>query len=307
MKGIAILGVMVGHTYWLPEAVRIGVYAFHIPLFFIIAGYFAKTWEKGTGWQYMRLNAKRLLLPYLITAAVCCCYGLFRALYNHDWNMVTHTLVRYLVAMDHTWPGTLFDIWVAPIWFLLALFWGRIIFFYISRLGRWTLPVCVVLSGLMVFLHPYIPLPLGLGWSIEALVFMAVGRAYRQYGCPLWLKIIAVACCALSMYLDRIDICAFTFHCWPVDVLGACGGTLLVYYLSKGIARSFMRPFFVWCGQHSLAILCIHNIAMDITAVHWLNRHLPFSLPVKVYHCFKHLFTLCFAWAFSLIRKSLTP
>ena len=46
MKGISILCVMIGHTYWCPRWLYIFIFSFHIPLFFIISGYFAKTREE---------------------------------------------------------------------------------------------------------------------------------------------------------------------------------------------------------------------------------------------------------------------
>jgi len=48
MKGIAILCVMVGHTYWRPDWFATIIYSFHIPIFFLISGYFAKTREEST-------------------------------------------------------------------------------------------------------------------------------------------------------------------------------------------------------------------------------------------------------------------
>ena len=54
----------------------------------------------------------------------------------------------------------------------------------------------------------------------------------------------------------------------PLSILGACGGTLLVYYICKGIewlankcrAISSVRDFLIWCGVGSLAILCMHSL-----------------------------------------------
>lgn len=45
-KGIAILSVMLGHTSGLPHCVYAVICSFHIPLFFIVSGYFAKPREE---------------------------------------------------------------------------------------------------------------------------------------------------------------------------------------------------------------------------------------------------------------------
>jgi len=41
MKGIAILCMMIGHSTWPPEWLHRLIYSFHMPLFFIVAGYFS--------------------------------------------------------------------------------------------------------------------------------------------------------------------------------------------------------------------------------------------------------------------------
>lgn len=48
MKGIAILSVMIGHSYWCPTWLYTFIFSFHIPLFFLISGYFCKTREEYT-------------------------------------------------------------------------------------------------------------------------------------------------------------------------------------------------------------------------------------------------------------------
>lgn len=306
MKGIAILGVIIGHTYWLPEWVKLGVYSFHIPLFFLISGYFAKTYDekRQKGLEYVRYNFRKLIIPYILTAIASIGSTLIYAIFSHNLSVIPHEMVRYFVAMDHTWENSLFDTWVAPIWFLLALFWGRIIFYYISRLDIWSLPVCLVLSCAMVILHPYLPLPLGIGWGIESLIFIAIGSMFHKYTFPVWLKIFAIVCWLGSLWLGRIDFCEFQYHCLPINILGACGGTLLIYYLSKGIAKTFIKLFFEWCGRNSLIILCTHNIAMDTTTMQWLNKVLPFFVPMKIYHCIKHTLTLVVAWGYTILKKA---
>lgn len=156
-----------------------------------------------------------------------------------------HDAARYVLALDAMWPDTIFDRWVNPIWFLLALFWGRLIFYYLSSLGKWFIPLCAVLSVTMIMIHPYLVTPFCIGRGIEALVFMAIGWAYRRYRFPVWAKFLAIVCWLASMYLGKLDLCAFEFNCLPIDIIGVCGGTLVIYYISKGIAKTFMKPFFL--------------------------------------------------------------
>lgn len=68
MKGIAILCVILGHIETLPIIGKNLINSFHMPLFFIIAGYF---YRPATNYK-AKLNKdfKRLIVPYIATGAV---------------------------------------------------------------------------------------------------------------------------------------------------------------------------------------------------------------------------------------------
>lgn len=300
MKGIAILLVMIGHAAWIPGWLGVFIASFHMPLFFIISGYFAKTSEDValTGGGQIRKDFRQLVVPYLVVAGLSCAYILAQTVHYHDMSMFTHAIARYSLAMDMVWEDTLLDKWIGPMWFVLALFWGRLFFYWLSKTGKWFLPLCVILSITMIFVHPYVPTPWGISRGVVALAFMAVGYAYRKYKFPLWIKVIAVACWCLSMYLGHIEVSVFQYNYLPIDLIGACGGTLVMYYLSKCIARTFMEPFFAWCGRNSLIILCAHSIELSMTIVHVLVTKLPFRMPSVVYHGIKHGLTIAGAWGY---------
>ena len=64
LKGIGILCVILGHTFIYGDK----VYYFHMPLFFILAGYL---FRDGQGWINIFLkNTKRIIFPYLIYIVV---------------------------------------------------------------------------------------------------------------------------------------------------------------------------------------------------------------------------------------------
>ncbi len=304
MKGIAILCVFVGHAAWRPEWLGVLIASFHMPLFFIISGYFAKTSEDiaQTRGGLIRKDFRQLIIPYLVVAGLSCVYVLAQAVHYHDMSMFTHAVARYSLAMDTLYENTLLDRWIGPMWFVLALFWGRQFFYWLSKTGKWFMPLCVFLSILMIIIHPYVPTPWGISRGIVALAFMAVGYAYRKYTFPLWVKIFAIGCWLASMYLGKIDVSTFQYNCLPVDLIGACGGTIVMYYFSKGIARTFIAPFFSWCGRNSLIILCAHSIELNMTIIHLIVSKLSFKIPSIAYYGIKHGLTLAGAWGYSYAK-----
>lgn len=307
MKGIAIICVMIGHTDWCPYWLYVLIFSFHIPLFFIISGYYSKGSEgvvidRG---GYIRKSARRLLLPYAIVACAVCLYSAFRAHHYGDCSIVIHEVAKYIFAWDAVWEGTIFDLWDGPTWFLLSLFWARLLFEWLRAAGRWFIPICIALSVTMILLHPYVPTPFGIGRGIQALMLMAIGYAYKRYQLPAWLKIIAVACWPISMWLGDIDMYGYHYNCLPVDILGACGGTLVIYQISKqwtlwakSLRHSFFHSFVAWCGRNSLVILCAHSIEMSVTMIHVITKLFPLEVPSVLYSGIKHGVTLLGAWGY---------
>lgn len=239
-------------------------------------------------------------------ACVACLYAGIQAYHYQEVDIVTHTVAKYSVAWDTIWEGTIFDKWDGPTWFLLSLFWARLFFDWLSKIGKWFIPLCIALSIAMIILHPYVPTPFGIGRGIEALMFMAIGFAYKRYDVPTWLKIVAIVCWLLSMWMGNIDMYGYKYNCLPVDIVGACGGTLVIYYVAKGIAKTFAAPFFTWCGRNSLIILCAHSIEMSMTIIHVVIKRLSYEIPMMIYFGLKHGVTLLGAWGYSVIKRRYT-
>ena len=110
MKGIGIFLMVAGHTLGPESILHNYIYAFHMPLFFLIAGYFVKPKNNV---ENIVSSFDRLIKPFLF---ICFIVVLINAL-HHYYN--THTIN---LSYDKIIRG------VGPGWFLLALFWGRIIF-----------------------------------------------------------------------------------------------------------------------------------------------------------------------------------
>ena len=64
-KAIGIILVVVGHA-GCPDALNKFIYSFHMPLFFILSGYFFKEINSGEMlWKYVLKKIKKLWLPYV--------------------------------------------------------------------------------------------------------------------------------------------------------------------------------------------------------------------------------------------------
>lgn len=96
MKGFGILLVIAGHWGGVNKYLFNFIFSFHMPLFFILAGYFYK--PKDTS-DSLSKDFKRLIIPYLFTCSLILFYKLALFIHNHDKT----PLLRSLAASFWKW------------------------------------------------------------------------------------------------------------------------------------------------------------------------------------------------------------
>lgn len=301
VKGLGILLVIFAHfsNHWQIENI---FFSFHMPLFILVAGLF----DKGEAHirdfgKRTQQNAWRLLVPYFGTLIYMC-------LISWIWDACTPTgrdrlgaetlnrlpLVRLAVSTGDFYATPYGEAWCGPLWFLFALFIARELFFLL-RCGiknpYVVLLVCTALSFTASVLYPLVaplawnPLP-----GIGMLIFYAIGWFAHQRRIPAIAKVLSIIAWLAVLYwylwggaTAHLDM--RTCHANALEVLGACGGSLLLYgfcrYLLSALEevqtwcnrqickfsqfRPFgatlipPAPFWTWCGRNSLLILCVHS------------------------------------------------
>ena len=241
MKGIGILLVMLGHTNIFYGACQIPFWcnriinSFHVPMFFIIAGYFSKTYD-GSWKESLRKCVKRLLFPFLITAGIVVVYNAAVAIKRQDLDLLWGVMGSYLIGdPTHRIPDAIgfpIDMGVGPVWFLLALFWAKVAFLFISRAGKWTEVICVTISIGCAGFGIFHTLPFGLLQGGTALGFLAVGHWCRSHKLPIWLMVVCVACWIVSLAFGlRIGPYSAYYPLYPLNILSVCGASLCVFWL----------------------------------------------------------------------------
>ena len=267
MKGIGIILMLVGHvpsTDWLFHF----IYSFHMPLFFLVAGAFANLEESVK--DTIVKGAKRLLLPVLVTMALIIALSPLYYFIDGNFNYVVVQVLSLLWlgdAMGTKWGPVTID----SMWFLMALFWVRCLYRCIAKCcekkQRWRdeiiLVICIALSFVAISLHPILPpIPLGLLKGFSAIQFYALGWYLRHHKLPKWVYTLFVACWIAALRFGGLDMVRYYYACYPIDVIGAVGATMLVYLLSKAICTHVTKivKLFQWFGVNSLLILCINTL-----------------------------------------------
>lgn len=258
MKGLAILLVILGHFECIPD-IGHWIFSFHMPLFFLVAGYFHKSaLTKGS----FKKEVNRLVVPYLFTMGILLMYSI---VVNCVMRINLHQVSLTFWAMVFP-TGTNFANSV-PVWFLLALFWCRECF---GALLRWISPfksavIAILVGVISTILCNYIPIetPFSILAGLSALTFYSIGfmfYRYRKYVPTLFLFLLPVVWIVCYRFCN-VSMISCEYHNYPLSVLCALGGTIGIYMVSNLIAKSaVVEGIFSWFGINSLVILCGHTI-----------------------------------------------
>lgn len=181
VKGIGMVAVILGHMS-LPEKATDFIFSFHMPLFFLINGYFFK--EKSIG-QSICQKFRTLILPYLCTSLLVIVSSVF-------WNILKGADAATIISSIKMWGAaalygsgtyTHFLKWdihiIGAIWFLLAMFWADVIFNLLLKVkGTYLWGVLLAILGYVT--TGLIWLPTSFQAGLTAILFIEIGYIARQ-------------------------------------------------------------------------------------------------------------------------------
>lgn len=294
MKGVAILIMMITHLPFRDTGpVAHFFYTFHMPLFFILAGMFAKELDAIPSFkQYTIKNAKRLLLPFVVTMLLRVAWGGLQAYFKHDISYLLQPTLSMLVASPDGWETQWGLVYTGPMWFLIALFWIRELFYGLQYLLKSVdekrrdiliLSISIALSIISVFIYPYVsPFPFCFTQAFTSIAFYALGWFIHKHPMPWWVYALCVMVWPFSICYGDISLAFCTIGYYPLSFIGACGGTYVVYLLCKSLVMLFQKPQLkpilyplLWCGVNSLAILCMHEFEMYTAFLYSIKIRIP--------------------------------
>lgn len=148
-KGIGIILVVLGHTYSIPTWLQSWIYAFHMPLFFILSGYTIRVSSDISIKKQICKFAKAYLLPYLFLSLTNLLLQSVWLFYIHE--LTTQRIVRYLVGILYCYANIEWMPNCSPLWFLVGIFISKSLFsIVIAKLPpKWHFPCflsCICIS-----------------------------------------------------------------------------------------------------------------------------------------------------------------
>lgn len=276
-KGIAILSVVVGHTFSAYDPgsfLNKFIYSFHMPLFFILSGYFFKSQEFKPA---LNKKVKHLLMPYVIINLVRCLNAFFQ--YGFSQKILTDYFFPALYGNGSTPKAALclVDVKIVGMtWFLAAMFVCQVLYLILDEVSKkygtpmWPMVILLALVG--IELNDKIWFPFSIQPAMGGLVFFHTGRLMREKKIleedikevPKGALVLGFLLWMAAVFYESLGMHANSYK-GVGAVIGAVCATYFIVQLSKFLYRvPYLGIFLNWCGRNSVYIYCFHAIDRNI-------------------------------------------
>lgn len=283
LKGFGIILMIVAHTIGPNSITWDFIYAFHMPLFFIVTGYFYKQ-KKIT--ELIDKSFYQLIMPYIAICAIVITLGQIRQ---------QHSIISDIKNASYG---------IGPGWFLLAMFMARLEFHYILKFFPYRYcTVSIIISICVCLLYQDSASFLSIFPSLASLFFLSIGYFFKEHHLQEVINKHSVSLISIGVVLwlitalyGKVELSRCLFKLSIVDFAGSIGGTLLFYYFSIIIAKQtiFLRNLLSMAGRYSLIILFFHCIDYCIPIWYLLIPYLPPSILLTSVLILRLLFvTIC--------------
>ena len=288
-----------------------------MPLFFFVAGYFLK--ERPLKEEFS-LCIKRLILPYVFVAFCATFIAMCIDLAHYTWADGSYTqgkIISYLLGYN----GQINPSWIpgggnGMLWFLLAMFWARMItLFFLKKIKSNYLVglLTFLLAVVGVFIIRLFPIPFCIPQGLCAVGFVFVGYLMKKNGvlesststkvfpflAILWLG--SVGFRGVAMFK-----CSFPMG-YVFGLLGALGAFWALHTIVKKLynSESFLWRSMLFWGKYSIVFYCVH--AIDKTFFNWKAIAVLHHVPLEYFGLFQPIARLSFAFLFAIVLLEIKP
>ena len=280
-KGFSMICIILGHLGI--GRVNSFVFTFHVPIFFLISGYFLS--DKLTMEEFIKKKAKRLLLPYLVTCIFITIGVTLRDIIvtNSIQEVVTDIKIWVIASaygsgsVEHTTPFYIKQI--GALWFLLAMFFAVVIvrFFMQFQYGY----IGILLTAYLGYkTSDMIWLPLSVQAGMTAALFVYLGVLARKYRIldqkihPVIKSGLVALWCVCIIYAGKLYMVRNYYENGWLDIAGALAGSYLVLLAARVVEENtkILSGVLRYYGKNSLLVLCFHIFEMSVIDWGWIWR-----------------------------------
>lgn len=267
-KGIAIILVIAGHSSFSLNINKF-IYSFHMPLFFLLAGYFFNFSKYKNNFKLLvQSSGKRLLLPALLAN-----------LFFFNFNCKNFFNNLFIILYSSGINVLKFKNSVGAAWFLPCLFLVRIFLWLFLKLTEKfktndfiNCLIAFAITGIGVFIGQYVKLPWSLDISLAVLYISYIGYLLNKYSyfkkrILLIITIISAIICSYieyNQYSFPFELNNRIYTNPLLSINTAIGLSIIVIEFSmllEKIKITYLNLFLKYLGINSLIILLVHGLA----------------------------------------------
>ena len=263
-KGATILLMLLDHVSTGSSFIT----SFHMPLFFILSGYFFKDIPLG---KAVVKKAKGLLLPYVITDLTLTIIEIIKLSMIDNVDLKGEILSRvtgFLTGNNHH-----------ATWFFVVLFLSHIIYAIIVKITQksmilYTILVLFVSVAGYFISTPKTFIPYQIDLSMMCVIYIAIGHMCNKYldKVPNVAKYIGLGVSLLiwviGIYEGGIVLSFRYFPLYPLCVIASVCGTYVMMYVYKYLDKiPYLNTLIRWYGRNTIVIMFMGCICLHI--VYW--------------------------------------
>lgn len=304
-KAIAIVCMLFGHTGGTSQLALNFIYSFHMPLFFILAGYFLK--ETLDVKASVKKDFISLIVPYIVTSAIIAILAAINEIYigGNGFEALKKWILAALYgsgSLVAPWAGSV--VRIGALWFLLALFLSKLIFYITARLGKYQWIAIVLFSyiGYATTSYTWLPLSIQAGMCTTLYVYLGhliskydlfnksitpPARPYIPVAFLVWIFCIINGCTVSTVNNEYGD--GF------LSYIGSICGTFCIIWISMLIEKfgGYAASALAKIGQATLPILCMHMVEQNVFPWAGIYEKIHYSYSIRILLRFAVIFIMC--------------
>jgi len=263
LKTIGIFAVILGH---LSSPLSIFIFSWHMPLFFILAGFFIK--DELSFEEVFIKDFKRLMIPYFIFAIIGLCVEVIkRILLHRDSLNYVYELQSIFLGMD---MRSLNHHYGFVLWFLPTLFFARLIVYGFQK-KAFNIVFQFILVLILFYISFYLELPFAIDNAFNASLWVFLGfifyKFYQEntflYGFP------AIGIMIFLFYgIPALDMATKSYSHSVVNILWAISIIFIFIMILKKInfSAKISHVLSLW-GGNTMLLFIIHPYTNNIASI----------------------------------------
>lgn len=267
-KALTIIFMIIGHTNPI-SGIRNFIFSFHMPLFILLTGY---TIKPVRSLSQIKSNIikdfRRLMIPAFLTQILS---ALLMILIKGESVQTSISIV--LKEFYYAFPDAS-TLWL-PIWFLIATFWTKLIYYFIEYFFTNRSYIAVLLLGLGGGYFGTIKfLPQDLDVVFVMVIFLYAGTLLNRYSDIIVkyefpITILSFIYWSILLFNNMyVELISRYYPYFMVSILEAIAGSFCVIVLAKAIDKNNKLVSYIKdIGKHTLLILCVHQLDVYIQFV----------------------------------------